>query len=176
MQSIEIDCSTWIEGYPRLTEYRIEVTAPNGIIYFPGDVYMLGDVLVWNIQKADTDIVGEGEYQVVAMGQNGEKKTSSHQALIIRDTMAGSGSSEPPEPSKAWTDKVYAAAKEAEEAMRSALEAVQRAEAAADRAEQAGGSGGSGSGGDGSSGDDNVVEFDNGGGGPIEEAENVIEF
>lgn len=133
---------------------------------------MLGNVLVWTIGSDDTSEAGEGEYQVVAMGRNGEKKTSSHQALIVRDTMAGSGSNRPPDPSKPWTDKVYAAAKEAEEAMRNAMEAVRRAEAAADRAEQAG----SGSGGGGSSGDDNVVDFDNGGGGPIEEAENVIEF
>ena len=33
---IEFDVGRWIETYPALTEYRVEVTSPGGAVYLPG--------------------------------------------------------------------------------------------------------------------------------------------
>ena len=132
VERVEIDCSAWLTDYPQLTDYRLEVTAPNGLVYMP-DVSMEGNILTWTIKQCDTATTGNGRYQVVATGSDGERKTSDHPKLYILPVMPGAASEEPPEPSQPWVDKV--------------LEAAERAEAAADRAESAGGGGGSGGGG-----------------------------
>ena len=122
VQLVEIDCSAWRKDYPHLTEYRIEVTSPNGIVYLP-DVQMEGDILVWRITQADTLAQGRGLYQVVANGSDGNRKTSDHPAIVVLSIMEGTAQDTPPAPSKPWTDKV--------------LDAAERAENAAKRAEYA---------------------------------------
>lgn len=114
VQRVEIDCTTWRRDHPQLTDYRIEVTSPNGIIYFP-DVSVEGNILVWNITQADTSAKGRGLYQVVATGADGSRKTSDHPELVVMSIMEGTAQDTPPDPSKPWTDKVYDAAKSVEE-------------------------------------------------------------
>ena len=126
---VEIDIGAWQNRYPQLKDYRIEVTSPDGIVYMPKDVDMVGNVLIWNITAHDTASAGVGRYQIVATGKDGERKTSANTRMVIRDIMADSASEEPPEPARPWVDQV--------------LDAARRAEDAAERAENAG-AGGSG--------------------------------
>lgn len=128
VRDIVIDCSSWMKSCPSLTDFRIEVTSPSGIVYLPS-VRMDGYKLIWPITNNDTAEVGHGMYQVVATGKNGERKTSAHPDLYIISVMPGAASDCPPSPSQPWVDKV--------------VEAADRAEAAAERAENAGGGGGS---------------------------------
>ena len=131
--AVEFDVSRWIEAYPALTEYRVEVTSPGGAVYFPEAVDLDGHTLKWTIMPSDTGTAGDGEYQIVATGPNGERKTSASARFVVREIMDGTAGDTPPEPAQPWVDKV--------------LDAAERAEAAAERAENAGGGGGSGSGG-----------------------------
>lgn len=119
---VEIDCSAWINEYPNLTRYRVEVTSTSGVVYFP-DTHMDGNILVWPITQADTSEKGRGTYQVVATGEDGSRKTSDHPQLIVLSIMEGTAQDSPPDPSEPWTDKVR--------------ESAERAEAAAERAEEA---------------------------------------
>ena len=168
--AIQIDCNEWLTLYPQLTDYRIEVISPSGEIYF-ADTTMQGGVITWKLTARDTFQVGNGQYQVVAVGGNGERKTSSHPKITILEIANGTDADVPPDLSDAWTDTVIrnanaaidaaeiskqnsevaidsanraiALAEEISEAINRAEDAAERAEAAAERAESAGGSGGS---------------------------------
>lgn len=96
--TVEIDCSEWKSKYPQLTEYRIEVTSPEGIIYF-AKTSMEDDMLYWPITKLDTAAEGKGAYQIVATGADGTQKTSTHPTLVVQSTMPGTAQETPPSPS-----------------------------------------------------------------------------
>lgn len=115
VERVEIDCTSWREKYPNLTDYRIEVTAPNGVVYMPV-VTMQDNVLVWEIKRSDTAVNGQGKYQIVATGADGERKTSHAASLGVMSIMPGTAQKTPPAPSQPWTDEVVNAAKRAEEA------------------------------------------------------------
>lgn len=119
-----IDIATWLENYPQLTAYRIEVTTPDGVIYMPAHVQLKDTMLVWDITDAETYAAGRGFYQVVAVGENDERKTSAPNTITVQPIMPGTASETPPEPAKPWVDQVF--------------DAAERAEAAADRAEAGG--------------------------------------
>ena len=114
VQIVRIDCTEWVEAYPHLTYYRIEVTSPNGLVYIPV-TRMEGNVLIWPITQSDTATSGEGMYQVVATGADGEQKTSDHPKLYILPVMPGTAQETPPAPSQPWVDQVLNAAERAEE-------------------------------------------------------------
>lgn len=114
VQIVRIDCTEWSEAYPNLTYYRIEVTSPNGLVYIPV-TRMEGNVLIWPITQSDTATSGEGMYQVVATGADGEQKTSDHPKLYILPVMPGTAQETPPAPSQPWVDQVLNAAERAEE-------------------------------------------------------------
>lgn len=109
VEVVEIDCSTWVAAHPNLALYTLEVTSPNGVVYLPV-VEMQDNVLAWRITQADTAAKGQGMYQVVAYGDDGEKKTSSHPALNVLDVMPGTTQEAPPAPSQPWVDEVVKAA------------------------------------------------------------------
>lgn len=123
VEVVEIDCTAWRRAYPHLTDYRIEVTSPDGVVYMP-HVTFDGDVLSWTITQSDTAAKGDGEYQVVATGADGQKKTSEHMPVTVLSVMPGTASDTPPSPSQLWVDKVLDAAKRAEEAAKRAEEAA----------------------------------------------------
>ena len=114
VQIVRIDCTEWSEAYPNLTYYRIEVTSPNGLVYIPV-TRMEGNVLIWPITQSNTATSGEGMYQVVATGADGEQKTSDHPKLYILPVMPGTAQETPPAPSQPWVDQVLNAAERAEE-------------------------------------------------------------
>lgn len=140
---VEIDCAAWKALFPQLTDYRLEVTSPAGIVYLP-EVEMSGDVLIWEITQSDTAASGRGTYQVVATGAEGERKTSDSAVVVVLRVMPGSAQDDPPDPAKPWTDRVE--------------DAARRAEEAAKRAENSGGAGGGESGGGGVEVDDTLTQ------------------
>lgn len=113
---IEFDVGRWIEAYPALTEYRVEVTGPGGAVYFPETVNLDGHVLKWTIMPSDTGAAGNGEYQIVATGSNGERKTSASARFVVREIMEGTAGETPPDPAQPWVDKVVRAAQKVEDA------------------------------------------------------------
>lgn len=115
--ALQIDCGEWVKRHPQFSEYRIEVKRPDGEMYFADTTFADG-VLTWNINAADTAIAGDGEFQIVAVGTDGERKTSSHPIMFVSDIIAGTASETPPEANKAWTDKVI------EETRKSATQAA----------------------------------------------------
>lgn len=120
VERIVIDITAWRELYPMLKDYRLEVTSPGGAVYLP-EVELTHDKLVWPITASDTAEVGSGTYQVVATGENGERKTSGYSSFTVNETMPGTAGDAPPDPARPWVDEV--------------MKAADRAEAAAKRAE-----------------------------------------
>lgn len=113
---IEFDVSRWIEAYPALTEYRIEVTSPGGVVYFPEAVDLDGHTLKWTIMPSDTGMAGDGEYQIVATGAGEERKTSASARFVVREIMEGTAGETPPDPARPWVDEVVRAAQKVEDA------------------------------------------------------------
>lgn len=113
---IEFDVCRWIEAYPALTEYRVEVTSPGGAVYFPETVNLDGHVLKWTIMPSDTGTAGNGEYQIIATGSNGERKTSASARFVVREIMEGTAGETPPDPAQPWVEKVLDAAQKVEDA------------------------------------------------------------
>lgn len=124
VDEVEFDCSRWLERYPKLTYYRVETTNPAGIVYLPERVEMKDGRLIWTIMPSDTAIEGEGRYQIVATGKNGERRTSANCTVIIKNIMPGTADGTPPEASKPWVEQVIEAAKRAEDAALKAEETV----------------------------------------------------
>jgi len=130
VSEVRIDVSEWRALYPQLTAYRIEATSPAGVRYLPVTA-MEGSELVWAITTGDTTAAGRGCYQVVATGEQGERKTSASAHLIVPGIMPGTAQDEPPEAAQAWTQTVVDAAKRAEEAAEEAREAAESFDGAA---------------------------------------------
>lgn len=120
VDTVEFDCHGWLKRYPELTDYRVEVTNPAGDAYHPEKVEMQDGRLIWTIMPSDTAIEGEGMYQIVATGKNGERKTSANCATIIKNIMPEAPSGAPPEAAQTWLDQAINAARRAEEAARKA--------------------------------------------------------
>ena len=123
---VEIDCGAWKRKYPALTDYFLYITEPNGLIYI-ADTKMDGSKLIWDVSRTDTAIRGLGSYQVTACGKYGDRKSSKTCTLGIRANMDGMDNADPPDPSKTWVEKVYAAAQRAEAAAARAAEAAESA-------------------------------------------------
>ena len=124
VSEIVIDIGVWRSKYPDLTQYRIEVVSPSGLVYMPV-VKVNQETLVWKITDGDTAVKGQGSYQVVATGNNGERKTSEIAHLYIGAIIHSTDAEEAPDPAKPWVDAVF--------------DAATRAEAAAERAESVNG-------------------------------------
>lgn len=121
VSDVRIDVSAWRKMYPELTDYRIEVTSPDKVVYI-ADTRMEGDVLIWDIRQSDTATEGRGEFQVVATGADGQRKTAGPADVTVARIMDGTAQDTPPDYAKPWLDSVNASAN--------------RAEAAANRAKQ----------------------------------------
>lgn len=128
---VVFDITEWKELYPYLTSYGVLVTSPDGIVY-PANTEVIENVLVWHVSGADTAVVGEGEYQIVAVSESGNKKHTTPQKFSIIANMPGiEDAGDMPEYIEPWYEGVVQAASEAKES-------AQKAEAAAERAENTG--------------------------------------
>ena len=122
---VEIDCSAWMTAYPKLTRYTLAVTLPGGGPYF-APTEMEGAILRWIVRREDTACAGEGSYQIIGTGENGEQKSTDFYPLYIYRNMPGLDGADgtPPDAALAWVSKVLNAADRAEDA-------AERAEGAA---------------------------------------------
>ena len=132
--ALQIDCREWLDKYPQLKNYRIEVMPPTGDFYFAVTT-MEDGILTWHLSQADTLAAGDGRFQVVAIGDDGERKTSDHPVISVVDIIPGPADENPPDGFEVWTDKVAQNAGVAEQAAETAEQAADRAESAANRAE-----------------------------------------
>lgn len=120
---VEVDCTAWMTAYPELTRYTLAVAPPEGEPYFvPAE--MEGTILRWIVRREDTANAGEGSYQIICTGDNGEQKSTDYYPLYIYGNMPGldSASETPPEAALAWVNKVLNAAERAEDAAERAQE------------------------------------------------------
>ena len=127
--ALQIDCREWLVKYPQLKNYRIEVMPPTGDFYFAVTT-MKDGILTWHLSQADTLAAGDGRFQVVAIGDNGERKTSDHPVMSVVDIIPGTANENPPDGFEVWADKVAQNAGVAEQAAETAEQAADRAEAA----------------------------------------------
>ncbi len=124
---VVIDCSAWAEKYPALTVYAIFVTLPGGMIYCPVVEMTEAHELIWRITDDDTACPGVGQYQVVASGKYGDRRSSSTAELSIEANMRGMDFEEPPDASRPWVNKVLALMHRIEDAAQAAEKAAQTA-------------------------------------------------
>lgn len=117
VNEICINCASWLAIYPMIKDYRIEVRSTANAMYIAAGTYMRGSLLVWPITDSDTATAGVGEYQIVAIGADGERMTSACMPLHVAAIMPGSAGDVPPDPARPWTDAVVDAARDAQDAV-----------------------------------------------------------
>lgn len=117
VREVAIDCAEWRAAYPQLTEYRVEVTSPSGIVYIASGTHWRGSVLVWPVTDSDTAVPGMGKYQIVATGADGARMTSDCLPVHVGSIMPGTAQDTPPDPARPWVDEVVEAAARAEDAV-----------------------------------------------------------
>lgn len=126
-KEIMFDISELMAIYPYLTNWYIEAMTPCQKYYTP-DVKMQDRVLCWKVTQKDTLCSGYGKYQIVAEGENGEKKTFDWRTFIVRSKIAS------PDDVSCDCCEDPMTVEEATEAM---IEMLEKAEIAAARAEEA---------------------------------------
>lgn len=127
VEEIFFDIAPWVKQNPALVAFRIEVTSPNGIKYIAPNQRQEGNNLVaWIVTNVDTAVPGVGEYEIVAIGEDGEQKTSAHASLHITKRAGGTPGGVP-DYEAPLLDKMAGYAKQAEDAAARAEDAASAA-------------------------------------------------
>lgn len=127
MEEFYFDITPWVEQNPSLVAFRIEVTSPNGAKYTAPNQRQEGNnLVVWIVTNVDTAVPGVGEYEIVAIGENGEQRTSAHASLHVRKRASGTPGGVP-DYEAPLLDKVAGYVKQAEDAAARAEEAASAA-------------------------------------------------
>lgn len=124
IQKIEIDISSWQSKYPNLDTYRIEMVDAENRKQIALNTSVKDGYLIWIITNKNTAVEGEGSYQVIATGANGQQKASRSAALFVRNRIHGDGQEDAPEYMKPLLDQVAENASRAEEAAKRAESAA----------------------------------------------------
>ena len=98
---IHIDCAPWLAIWPELT-LSIWVTPPGGAAAYPAPTHMEGDVLVWDVNSADTAVEGKGTMEVMGLAEGLKKLSSITTTQVLRTTTNVTG--EAPDPLKSWSE------------------------------------------------------------------------
>lgn len=128
-RQIGFDCTVWLEDHPGMTvvAYHIRPGEP-AESYYPVDAEMVGNVLVWHVNREDTAVVGTGTLEIIGTAAGVEDVSATCKTSI--EARATSVSPEIPEGGSAWATR--AVAQTAANAA-AAQKAQTDAEAAADR-------------------------------------------
>lgn len=110
VETIGFDLSPWMTRWPDLT-FAVWPTRPGeSASYIAADTELVGNVLYWYPNSADTEKEGAGTVEVVGIG-GGKCKSSGVIDTLVKKTSLDV-TQETPEPMKLWADKVLQAANE----------------------------------------------------------------
>lgn len=108
VEAIGFDLSPWMTRWPGLT-FAVWPTRPGeSASYIAADTELVGNVLYWYPNAADTEKEGAGTVEVVGIG-GGKCKSSGVIDTLVKKTSLDV-TQETPEPMKLWADKVLQAA------------------------------------------------------------------
>lgn len=112
VEAVGFDVKAWLDEFDSLA-LTVWPTRPGEAAAYPAaDVELVGTVLYWHPNGADTAVEGVGKVEV--LGVTGDKrKLSGWCGTTVRATSLGT-TQDPPEAARPWADKVLAAAEEAE--------------------------------------------------------------
>lgn len=120
VEPIGFDVKAWLDAYEGM-EVTVWPTRPGEAAAYPAaDTEMVGTVLYWYPNEADTAIAGSGKVELLGLTAD-QRKLSGWCETDVRPTSLAA-TQEPPDAARPWVDEVLAAAEEAK--------------AQADRAEQ----------------------------------------
>lgn len=120
VRSVSIDCGYWTARFREINDCVVAITRPDNTTYFPKIDYDPDtSTIIWKITRTDTDLAGNGYYQLIGLGSNGEVVHSDWNPLVVHNNMPGlnDATNEPPEASKTWYEDVIDAANEVKSAV-----------------------------------------------------------
>lgn len=110
VEAIGFDLSPWMTRWPDMT-FAVWPTRPGeSASYIAADTELVGNVLYWYPNAADTEKEGAGTVEVVGIG-DGKCKSSGVIDTLVKKTSLDV-TQETPDPMKLWADKVLEAANE----------------------------------------------------------------
>lgn len=111
VEAVGFDVKAWLDEFDGLA-LTVWPTRPGEDAAYPAaDVELVGTVLYWHPNGADTAVEGVGKVEV--LGITGDKrKLSGWCGTMVRATSLGT-TQDPPEAARPWADEVLAAADEA---------------------------------------------------------------
>lgn len=111
VEAVGFDVKEWLDEFDGL-DLTVWPTRPGeDAAYHAADVEMVGTILYWHPNGADTAIEGMGKVEV--LGVTGDRrKLSGWCGTMVRATSLGT-TQDPPEAARPWADEVIAAAEEA---------------------------------------------------------------
>lgn len=111
VEAVGFDVKAWLDEFEGL-DLTVWPTRPGEAAAYPAaDVELVGTVLYWHPNGADTAIEGMGKVEV--LGVTGDRrKLSGWCGTMVRATSLGT-TQDPPEAARPWADEVIAAADEA---------------------------------------------------------------
>ena len=114
-RTIEIDMTAWLEDFPG-SAVGIMVKRPNEDTFYPAGIVRDGNIISWNITRADVSIPGEGEAQVILTNAEDVELRCRVVATRICTSMSGTEVDAPP-PENTFVSQVINAAAQAEAAV-----------------------------------------------------------
>ena len=103
-RQIIFDCAAFVELYGAGTA-EIVAKLPDGTKYLPANVEQDGGTVIWTISEADVGQAGTGRAELSWLVGEAVAKTRTWRT-VVRQSLAGTGESEPPDPYKDWVDKL----------------------------------------------------------------------
>lgn len=135
VQEIGFDVKPWLDAWDGL-ELAVYPTRPGESAAYPAaDVKLIGTVLYWYPNDADTAIAGEGKVEIVGVTADKRKLSGATRTVVAPTSM--SATQEPPEGIAPWYESIMHAGHEAKvEAKKHADEAAEFAREAAQTAKE----------------------------------------
>lgn len=106
-RQIGFDCTVWLENHPGMTVVAYHIRpGESAESYYPVDAEMVGNVLVWHVNREDTAVVGTGTLEIIGTAAGVEDVSATCRTSI--EARATSVSPEIPEGGSAWATRAVA--------------------------------------------------------------------